>query len=99
MAWATERPARAPELPLLEGSHRQARRLELLPVVLGRLLGTAVDGRLAGVVDHVGNLVSPLEADAGDVSCKRPGDVVEGVVVVVAHDHAPRASEPRIRAS
>ena len=54
----------------------------------------AVDDRLAGVVDHVGDLVSARAAYAGDEARERARDVVEGVVVVVAHDHPPRVAQP-----
>ena len=39
-------------LAALERGHRQARALQLLPVVLGRLLHAGEDDRLAAVVDH-----------------------------------------------
>ena len=55
------RARRAPSA-LLERRHRQARALQLLPVVLGGLLMAAVDDRPAGGVDHVGDLHAPLRA-------------------------------------
>ena len=79
---------------LLQGRHRQPGALQQLPVVLSRLLVAAEDDRLAGVVDDVGDLVAALDAHAGDEACERAGDVLEGVVVVVAHDHPPGVSAP-----
>ena len=67
--------------------------VELLPVVLGGLLVAAVDDRLARVVDRVGDLVSARQRDAGDEARERARDVIEGVVIVVADDHLPRAAE------
>ncbi len=76
--------------------------LQLLPVVLRGLLMAAVDDRLARAVDHLRELVPALEGRRGDVARERAGDVVEGVVVVVADDHPPgvvqaasRRSDPR----
>ena len=55
---------------------------------------TAVHERAAGVVDDVGDLVAALQGHAGDHARQRACDVLEGVVVVVAHDHLPRSTEP-----
>src|ERR1700683_2430130 len=52
----------------------------------------AVDDRPSGAVDHVGDLVSALERDAGNEARERARDVLEGVVVVVADDHPPGRS-------
>jgi hypothetical protein len=52
--------------------------------VLGQLARAGPDDRLAGVVDLVGDPVALVEADAGQDRGKSLGDVVEGVVVVVA---------------
>src|SRR5271168_536542 len=82
---------------LLEGRHRQTGGLQLLPVVLGGLLVAAVDDSAAGGVDHVGDLHAALERDAGDETGERAGDMVEGVVVVVADDHPPGAPEAASR--
>jgi hypothetical protein len=44
-------------------------------------------------VDLVGHPVTLLEGDAGQDPGKSLGDVVEGVVVVIADDHAPIATQ------
>src|SRR5262249_41113984 len=82
----------APESPPLQGRHRQAGAVQLFPVELGRLLLAAVNDRLAGAVDDVGDLVATLQGDARNDARQRARHVVEGVVVVVADDHLPRAS-------
>jgi len=83
---------------LFEWGHREAGVLELLPVQLRGLLVPAPDDRLAGVVDAVGHRVADGHGEAGDVARQRVGDVVEGVVVVVAHNHPPLAAEAASRA-
>jgi hypothetical protein len=44
-------------------------------------------------VDLVGHPVALIEADAGKNGSKGLGDVVEGVVIVVADDHTPVAAQ------
>ena len=86
------------ESALLEWGHRQARVLQQLPVVLGGLPGTGPDDGLAGAVDLVGHRVAAIQVDPGNVAGKRSRHPVEGVVVVVQHDHPPGAAERRPRA-
>ena len=50
-------------------------------------------------VDHVGDLIAAVEADAGDEARERARHVLERVVVVVAHDHPPRVAQAAARAS
>jgi cysteine desulfurase family protein (TIGR01976 family) len=64
--------------------------LELLPVQLRRLALAGPDDRLTRAVDPVRELHAAVEVDAGDDGSERERDAVEGVVVVVENDHAPR---------
>ena len=61
--------------------------------MLGGLAGTGPDDRLTGVVDLIGDPVALLEADPGQHPGQGLGDVIEGVVIVVADDHAPVSAE------
>src|SRR3954454_1226917 len=85
-------------LRALQRRHRQAGGVELGPVVLGRLARAGPDDRLAAGVDLVGDPVALVEVDARQHLRQRRGDVLEGVVVVVAHDHVPITSQARIGA-
>ena len=68
--------------------------LELLPVVLGRPPGGRCRRSPCPVVWITLAISWPrCERDAGDEARERARDVVEGVVVVVAHDHPPGAPE------
>ncbi len=74
--------------------------LELVPEafsIVCRLARAAPDDRQAGVVDLFGEPVALVEADPGNHPGKGLGDVLEGVVVVVADDHAPVAAQPGAR--
>src|SRR5256886_15979273 len=62
-----------------------------------KFLQPGVDDGRARVVDHVRDLVSERHRDAGDHARERTGDVIEGVVIVVADDHLPRAPKARPR--
>src|SRR5439155_11055860 len=79
-------------LVLLQRRHRQTGVAELLPVELGGLALASPDDRLAAVVDSIGDLVTPVEGDTRDYAGKRARHMIERVVVVVEHDHAPRAA-------
>src|SRR6476620_2639624 len=80
---------------LLERRHGQAGVAELLPVERGGLLGPRPDDCLAGGVDAVGDGEALVHGHPGDEAGQRVGDVGEGVVVVVEHDHAPAAADAR----
>src|SRR3954447_659701 len=80
-------------LALLERGHREARVVQLLPVELRRLLGPRPDDRLARVVDLVRDPVAVVDADPRDHPGQGVGHAVEGVVVVVEHDHAPGVAQ------
>src|SRR5215211_541646 len=82
-----------PPSSALQRRHRQPRPLELVPVVLGRLAWAGPDDRLTSIVDLIGNSVALLKADPRQDPRERLSDVLEGVVVVVADDHAPLAAE------
>src|SRR5436305_710106 len=56
----------------------------------------APDDGLAGVVDAVGERVTGRDGDPRDRAGQREGDVVERVVVVVADDHTPGATQPAV---
>src|SRR4051794_16698065 len=90
-----DRSSRRPLAPL-QGGHGQPGIGELLPVQLRGLAMPAPDEGLAGVVDAVGERVSGRDVDPGDRAGQRDGDMVEGVVVVVADDHTPGAAQPAL---
>ena len=73
--------------------HRQPRGLEHLPIVLGGLARPGPDDRLAGVVDLFGDPMTLFEAHSRQHPRQRLSDVIEGVVVVVADDHAPVSAQ------
>src|SRR6188474_2950888 len=83
----------------LEGGHRQAGSLELLPEVLGQLTRAAPNDCLAVVMDALRQLMAPIEADPRQNPRQRLGYVIEGVVVIVAYDHPPVATQPGARPS
>src|SRR5262245_29295573 len=65
--------------------------------MLGGLARARPDDRHPGVVDLIRKAVALIETDSRDHAGQRAGDVVEGVVVVVADDHAPVPAQPRSR--
>ena len=83
-------------LAALQRRHGEPGGVEHLPVVLGGLARAGPDDRLAAVVDLLGDPVALVEADPGQHPREGLGDVVEGVVVVVADDHPPVSAEARI---
>src|SRR3954452_13996405 len=74
---------------LFQRRHREARRLQLLPVELGGLPRPRPDRGPATAVDRLGEAVVAVERDAGYHAARRLPDVIEGVVVVVEDDHLP----------
>src|SRR3954452_20385967 len=82
----------------LERSHREAVALELGVVVLGQLLRPRPDDGLTGRVDLRRERHALVVVDARDRGGERERDAVEGVVVVVQDDHAPRVARAGARA-
>src|SRR6478735_5153027 len=66
---------------------------QLLPVELGLLAEAGPDDGPPRVVDPVGNPHAVVVRDARDDRRERGRDALEGVVVVVEHDHEPGAAE------
>ncbi len=62
--------------------------------MLGGLPRTAPNDRLPTVVDLIGDPVALLEANSGQDAGQRLGDMIEGVVAVVANDYPPGAAFP-----
>jgi hypothetical protein len=84
---------RGRHLPLLERRQRQPMLAQLLPVELGLLAEARPDDGLPGVVDPVRQAHPAVVRNARDDRRERGSDALEGVVVVVEHDHEPGPAE------
>ena len=92
-------PRPAARLARLERRHRQAGAVQLLPVPLGLVARAAPHDRAAALVDPVGEPVSLRQRDARYHPRERLRDVVEGVELVVEHDHPPQPAEVAARSA
>src|SRR3954451_14648259 len=74
---------------LRQRCHREAVPRQLLVVELGPLLVTGPDDRATAEVDAVGEADPLVVADPREYARQREGHALEGVVVVVQHNHVP----------